>query len=116
MTNYGLILIFGIIAVGVSIVMCFLPFITAKFRPSDAKNSVYECGITPIGDSKQPFDVKFFIIAILFIIFDLEIILLLPFAISITGYSLTAFTSVMVFIAILGIGLLYEYRNKVLDW
>lgn len=116
MTNYGTILIFLLIGVGFSLFMMSIPFLIAKYNPYRDKLSPYECGIMPIGNTKHPFDVQFYLIGILFIIFDLEIVLLFPFAVGLSSYSLIAFTSVMLFCLILTIGLIYEWRRGALDW
>ncbi len=116
MIDYFKILTFALIAIGFCGFLAFIPALIAKYRPSRAKSSEYECGISPLGNVKKPFDVQFYLVAILFIIFDLEIVLLFPWAIHLKSYSVTGFYSALMLVFILTIGLIYEYKNKALDW
>lgn len=116
MIDYSKILIFSIVAIAVCFAMAMIPVLIGKYRPSIEKSLEYECGINPIGDVKQPFDVQFYLVAILFIIFDLEIVLLFPWAINLKNLSVIGFYSVVTFMFILTCGLIYEYRSKAIDW
>lgn len=116
MENYGMIFLFLLVGLSLSFFLVSIPFIIAKYRPYKAKLSPYECGIDPSGDARMPFNVKFIVVAILFVIFDVEVVLLFPFAVHIKNVPLIGFISVMMFFATLGIGLIYEFKSKALDW
>ncbi len=116
MENYVTILIFIVIGIGFSLFLMSVPFLIAKYNPYRDKLSPYECGVIPINNAKRPFDVQFYLVGILFIIFDLEIVLLFPFAIGLKSYGIIAFSSVMLFCTILALGLAYEWRRGALDW
>lgn len=114
--NYLPIFIFFCLAVGLSCVIVILPKIFAKHKPSKDKLSAYECGFEPFGDARGQFDVRFYLVAILFIIFDLEITFLIPWSISLGKIGLFGFWSMMAFLAVLTIGLWYEWKKGALDW
>ncbi|MDX2050399.1 MAG: NADH-quinone oxidoreductase subunit A [Rickettsiaceae bacterium] len=106
-------LIFAILLAGLIV---FLPKFLVKSKPSKAKLSPYECGFDPFGDAREKFEVRFYLVAILFIIFDLEIMFLIPWAISLTKIGLLGFWSMMIFLTILFFGLWYEYKKGALEW
>ena len=85
-------------------------------RPDPEKLSAYECGFEPFNDSRMEFDVRFYLVAILFIIFDLEIAFLFPWAISLGQIGLYGFWSMMLFLFILTVGFIYEWKKGALDW
>ncbi|MDX1917312.1 MAG: NADH-quinone oxidoreductase subunit A [Rickettsiaceae bacterium] len=114
--NYLPILIFFIIALIMSITIIGLPRLLAKFKPSSGKLAPYECGFDPFGDARDKFDIRFYLVAILFIIFDLEIMFLIPWAISLSKIGLYGFWSMMFFLGVLTIGLWYEYKKGALEW
>jgi NADH-quinone oxidoreductase subunit A len=116
LTTYLPILIFFAIAAGLSLVMVVIPFILGKQKPDKEKLSPYECGFEPFGDARGKFDVRFYLVAILFIIFDLEITFLFPWAISLGKIGLFGFWSMVVFLAVLTIGFLYEWKKGALEW
>jgi NADH-quinone oxidoreductase subunit A len=91
-------------------------FLAAPNNPDPEKLSAYECGFEPFEDSRIEFDVRFYLVAILFIIFDLEIAFLFPWAISLGNIGLLGFSSMMIFLFILTIGFIYEWRKGALDW
>lgn len=109
-----------VIFMGVSIVICLalviLPHLLASKKPSRDKLSSYECGFDPFGDARAKFDVRFYLVAILFIIFDLEITFLVPWAISLGKIGLLGFWSMMVFLLVLIIGFAYEWKKGALEW
>ena len=107
------ILIYFIIAVILSIIMSAASFILAIRRPETEKVSAYECGFDPFTDTRQQFEVRFFLVGILFIIFDLEISLLFPWAMVI---NLENYWMIMSFLLILTIGLVYEWKKGGLEW
>tara|TARA_B100000900_G_scaffold370757_1_gene349504 strand:+ start:1233 stop:1592 length:360 start_codon:yes stop_codon:yes gene_type:complete len=116
MTEYIPILVFLVLAFAISIGTLFFSLIVGKKNSYHAKNSTYECGFDPFEDSRSRFEVKFYLVAILFIIFDLEIIFLFPWAIAFHEIGLFGFLSMMFFLLILTIGFVYEWMKGALDW
>ena len=114
--DYLPIIIFLIIALGLSLAFVFLNFIFSPNKPDPEKLSAYECGFEPFNDSRMEFDVRFYLVAILFIIFDLEIAFLFPWAISLGKIGFFGFVSMMIFLFILTIGFIYEWKKGALDW
>jgi NADH-quinone oxidoreductase subunit A len=114
--DYLPILIFLAIAVGLSIIIVGIPFIVALRRPDDEKLSAYECGFEAFDDARGQFDVRFYLVAILFIIFDLEIAFLFPWAVSLGSIGIFGFWSMMVFLGLLTIGFIYEWKKGGLEW
>jgi NADH-quinone oxidoreductase subunit A len=110
------IIIFLGIAIGLSVVMVALPFIVALKRPDAEKLSAYECGFEAFGDARGQFDVRFYLVAILFIIFDLEIAFLFPWAVVLKEVGLLGFWSMMVFLGLLTVGFIYEWKKGGLEW
>lgn len=115
-TSYFPVLIFLVIAVGLSAVMIGAPFLLARLKPDAEKLSPYECGFEPFDDARGQFDVRFYLVAILFIIFDLEVAFLFPWAVSLGKIGLVGFWSMMSFLGILTIGFIYEWNKGALDW
>jgi len=101
---------------GLSFIMIVLPFIVSLYRPDTEKNSQYECGFEAFSDARNKFDVRFYLVAILFIIFDLEIAFLFPWAISLGEIGVFGFWSMMVFLGVLTIGFIYEWKKGGLEW
>ena len=116
LTDYFSIILFLIIAVILSIGFIFVNFLFSPKKPDPEKLSAYECGFEPFNDSRMEFDVRFYLVAILFIIFDLEIAFLFPWAVSLGKIGLIGFWSMMFFLFILTIGFIYEWKKGVLDW
>jgi NADH-quinone oxidoreductase subunit A len=114
--DYLPILIFLIISVGLAFIMVILPFFVAKRKSYKEKISTYECGFENFGDARAPFDVRFYLIAILFIIFDLEIAFLFPWSIVLSSLPEIGFWSMMFFLAVLTVGFAYEWRKGALEW
>lgn len=114
--SYFPILVFLVVACGLSFVMLVLPMLLAKQRPDKEKLSPYECGFEPFGDARGQFDVRFYLVAILFIIFDLEVAFLFPWAVTLSETQFFGFWSMMVFLIILTIGFAYEWKKGALDW
>ena len=114
--DYLSIIIFLFIAIGLSISFIVLNFIFSPKNPDPEKLSAYECGFEPFDDSRMEFDVRFYLVAILFIIFDLEIAFLFPWAISLGNIGLLGFCSMMIFLFILTVGFVYEWKKGALDW
>lgn len=116
LNEYLPILIFLGIAVGLSGVIVLASLIVARQHPDAEKNSAYECGFEPFEDARHKFDVRFYLVAILFIIFDLEVAFLFPWAVSLSTIGVFGFWSMMVFLSILTIGFIYEWKKGALDW
>ena len=104
------------IAVGISIAMIAGSFLLGKQNPDPEKNSAYECGFEAFTDARGKFDVRFYLVCLLFIIFDLEIAFLFPWAISLGEIGMYGFWSMMVFLGVLTVGFIYEWKKGALDW
>ena len=114
--QYLPILFFLIVALGLSIAISVIPFILSKRKPDIEKNSQYECGFDGEGPVRGDFNVQFYLVAILFIIFDLEIAFLFPWAVVLKEIGVFGFASMMIFLTFLTIGFIYEWRRGALDW
>ena len=114
--DYLSIILFLIIALGLSVAFIVINFILSPKKPDPEKLSAYECGFEPFDDSRMEFDVRFYLVAILFIIFDLEIAFLFPWAISLGKIGIVGFWSMMFFLLVLTIGFVYEWKRGALDW
>ena len=116
LTEYFPIVIFLGIAMGLAVVMVLASYIVAKQKPYAEKDSAYECGFEPFGDARSKFDVRFYLVSILFIIFDLEIAFLFPWAVSLGKIGVYGFWSMVTFLGVLTVGFIYEWRKGALDW
>ncbi|MBT5414444.1 MAG: NADH-quinone oxidoreductase subunit A [Rhodospirillaceae bacterium] len=114
--EYLPILIFLGLAVGLSGVIVLASYIVARQKPDSEKVSAYECGFDAFEDSRGRFDVRFYLVAILFIIFDLEVAFLFPWAITLGHIGMFGFWSMVVFLGILTVGFVYEWRKGALEW
>ena len=114
--EYLAILIFLGVAIGISAAAVGMSYFIAQQRPDAAKESAYECGFDALGDARGKFDVRFYLVAILFIIFDLEGAFLFPWAVSLSAVGAFGFWSMMVFLAVLTVGFIYEWRKGALEW
>ena len=114
--DYFPIMLFLFLALGLSIGFIVLNFVFSPKNPDPEKLSAYECGFEPFNDSRMEFDVRFYLVAILFIIFDLEIAFLFPWAISLGTIGLYGYISMLIFLFILTIGFIYEWKKGALDW
>ena len=114
--DYLSIILFLIIALGLSVAFIVINFILSPKKPDPEKLSAYECGFEPFNDSRMEFDVRFYLVAILFIIFDLEIAFLFPWAVSLGKIGFFGFISMMIFLVILTVGFIYEWKKGALDW
>jgi NADH-quinone oxidoreductase subunit A len=110
-----LVVFIGIAAV-IGLVLLIAPFIVAFQQPDPEKLSAYECGFNAFDDARMKFDVRFYLVAILFIIFDLEVAFLFPWAVAFGKLGLVGFWSMMVFLAVLTIGFIYEWKKGALEW
>ncbi|MDC0525136.1 NADH-quinone oxidoreductase subunit A [Pelagibacteraceae bacterium] len=116
LTEYLSIIIFLFISLILSIGFVIANFLASPSNPYPEKLSAYECGFEPFDDSRMEFDVRFYLVAILFIIFDLEIAFLFPWAISLGEIGALGFWSMMFFIGVLTIGFIYEWKKGALEW
>ena len=114
--DYLSIIIFLFISLGLSVGFIVLNFLFSPKNPDSEKLSAYECGFEAFSDSRMEFDVRFYLVAILFIIFDLEIAFLFPWAISLGNLGSLGFWSMMIFLLVLTIGFIYEWKIGALDW
>lgn len=114
--NYLPILVFIVIGLGFGVFNMVLGFVLAPHRPDSEKLSPYECGFEAFEDSRTKFDVRYYLIAILFIIFDLEIAFLFPWAVVLTDIGIFGFTAMVLFLGILVIGFIYEWMKGALQW
>lgn len=114
--EYFHIFVFFGVAVALSLIIIALPKLLAKNIPEKAKLSGYECGFDPFSDARGKFDVRFYLVAILFIIFDLEITFLIPWSISLKKIGAAGFYSMMFFLIMLIVGFVYEWRKGALEW
>jgi NADH-quinone oxidoreductase subunit A len=114
--EYLPILIFLGIAVGMSVIMIAASWLVGNQKPDPEKNSAYECGFEAFGDARSKFEIRFYLVAILFIIFDLEVAFLFPWAVTLGKIGLFGFWSMMVFLGVLTIGFIYEWRKGALEW
>lgn len=116
LSDYFSILVFMGLCFGLSVFLVLLSFLRGPRRPDAEKLSPYECGFEAFSDARLKFDVRFYLIAILFIIFDLEVAFLFPWAISLQDIGLYGFFSMLVFLIILTVGFIYEWRKGALEW
>ena len=114
--EYLPILIFLLVAGVMSGAMLLASYIVARQNPDPEKTSAYECGFEAFEDARSKFDVRFYLVAILFIIFDLEVAFLFPWAITLGDIGMYGFWSMMVFLGILTVGFIYEWNKGALDW
>ena len=114
--EYLPILLFIGIAGALSLVLIAVPFIIAPSNPDAEKLSAYECGFNAFGDARMKFDVRFYLVSLLFIIFDLEVAFLFPWAITLTKIGAFGFWSMMVFLGVLTVGFIYEWNKGALEW
>ncbi len=110
------VILFILVGVAVGVAPQVIGFIFGPNRPDAQKNSPYECGFEAFEDARMKFDVRYYLVAILFILFDLEIAFLFPWAVSLDAIGLFGFVSMMIFLAILVVGFIYEWMKGALDW
>ena len=116
LSNYFSIILFLFISLILSFGFILANFLAAPSNPDPEKLSAYECGFEAFDDSRMEFDVRFYLVAILFIIFDLEIAFLFPWAISLGNIGALGFWSMMIFLSVLTIGFIYEWKKGALEW
>ncbi|VFM94892.1 MAG: NADH dehydrogenase subunit A [Candidatus Kentron sp. G] len=116
LNGYLPVLIFILVGFGLGVVLITLNGVLAPHRPDEEKLSRYECGFEAFGDSRMKFDVRYYLVAILFIIFDLEIAFLFPWAVILKQIGMVGFWAMVVFLGILVIGFIYEWKKGALEW
>jgi NADH-quinone oxidoreductase subunit A len=114
--DYLPLVIFIAVAFGIAVVLLIVPFVIAYKKPDAEKLSAYECGFNAFDDARMKFDVRFYLVAILFIIFDLEVSFLFPWAVAFDSLGPFGFWSMMVFLGVLTVGFIYEWRKGALEW
>lgn len=114
--DYAPLVPYLVLVVGMIAVLMVAPLLLGKVTRSRVKGSPYECGVAPIGSARQRFSVHFYLVAVLFILFDIEAVFLFPWAVSVQALGPIGFSGAVVFVAVLGIGLAYAWRKGVLDW
>ena len=116
LSEYLPILIFIFIGFGMAVGMTVIPFVIGESKPDDEKLSAYECGFEAFDDARGRFDVRFYLVAILFIIFDLEVAFLFPWAVSLGKIGMFGFWSMIIFLFFLTVGFIYEWKKGALEW
>ena len=116
LSSYLPVIIFLGLCLVIGLALMFAPFVLAYKNPDPAKLSAYECGFDAFDDARMKFDVRYYLVAILFIIFDLEVAFLFPWLFPIFDGSVAAFWSMMVFLAVLTAGFAYEWRKGAMEW
>jgi NADH-quinone oxidoreductase subunit A len=118
--QYLPVLLFILVGIGVGVAPQVIGWSAAKFlgfqKPDAAKNAPYECGFEAFEDARMKFDVRYYLVAILFILFDLEIAFLFPWAVALKEIGAVGFWAMMIFLAILVVGFVYEWKKGALDW
>ncbi|MEN9539416.1 MAG: hypothetical protein RLZZ126_1651 [Pseudomonadota bacterium] len=116
LSEYLPVLLFILVGIGVGVAPQVIGYVLGPNKPNSAKASPYECGFEAFEDARMKFDVRYYLVAILFILFDLEIAFLFPWAVALKDIGPVGFWSVMVFLAILVVGFAYEWKKGALDW
>ena len=116
LTNYFPIIVFMVIAGVIAVAMLGGSLLAGQQKPYAEKISAYECGFEAFDDARRRFDVRFYLVAILFIIFDLEVAFLFPWAVSLSEIGVFGFLSMLGFLGVLTIGFIYEWNKGALDW
>ena len=114
--NYLPILIFAVVTLALGSVLLAIGFLLAPYKPNAKKDSPYECGFEAFEDSHMKFDVRYYLVAILFIIFDLEIAFLFPWALALDQIGAAGFIAMAVFLVLLTVGFIYEWKKGALEW
>ena len=116
LSDYLPLIIFIVVATVIAGALLLAPFVVAFKAPDPEKLSAYECGFNAFADARMKFDIRFYLVSLLFIIFDLEVAFLFPWAVAFGKLGATGFWSMMVFLAVLTIGFAYEWKKGALEW
>jgi len=114
--QYLPVLLFILVGIAIGVVPLVLGYVLGPNRPDPAKNSAYECGFEAFEDARMKFDVRYYLVAILFILFDLEVAFLFPWAVVMREVGWVGFIAAVVFLTILVVGFVYEWKKGALDW
>ena len=114
--DYLPLVVFIAVAIGIGLALLVIPFLIAPSKPDPEKLSAYECGFNAFDDARMKFDVRFYLVSILFIIFDLEVAFLFPWAVSLKQIGVFGFLSMLGFLGVLTVGFIYEWSKGALDW
>jgi len=114
--NYLPVLVFMVVGIAIGGIMIVLGFVLSPYRPDSEKLSPYECGFEAFEDARAKFDVRYYLVAILFIIFDLEIAFLFPWAVVLSDIGMFGYVAMTIFLGILVIGFIYEWKKGALEW
>src|SRR5499425_1597344 len=114
--DYLPLVIFFAVALAIGLALLIAPFLVAYKQPDPEKLSAYECGFNAFSDARMKFDVRYYLVTLLFIIFDLEVAFLFPWAITLGKTGIYAFWSMMVFLGVLTVGFIYEWKKGALEW
>ncbi len=104
------------VSIANAVALVVLTHLTSPYRPTPVKSMPYESGMTPLGDTRERFSVKFYMVAILFIVFDIETVFLIPWAVAMRPLGWSAFVAAMIFIVVLTVGMIYEWKKGALEW
>ena len=116
LADYLPLVVFIGVALVIGLALLVAPFVVAYAKPDPEKLSAYECGFNAFDDARMKFDVRFYLVSILFIIFDLEVAFLFPWAVAFKEVGVFGFWSMMVFLGVLTVGFIYEWRKGALEW
>lgn len=116
LSEYFPVLLFILVGIGVGIVPQLFGRLLGPHRPDQHKLSAYECGFEAFGDARMKFDIRYYLIAIMFIVFDLEVIFLVPWGVALRELGSPGFWAVMVFLSLLTVGLAYEWKKGAMEW
>ena len=116
LVDYLPLVVFIGLSLVIGIALLLIPFLVAYSKPDAEKLSAYECGFNAFDDARMKFDVRFYLVSILFIIFDLEVAFLFPWAVAFKSVGLVGFWSMMLFLGVLTIGFVYEWKKGALEW
>ncbi|MFC0250974.1 NADH-quinone oxidoreductase subunit A [Massilia consociata] len=116
LSEYLPVLLFILVGIGVGVMPQVLGRVLAPHRPDAQKLSPYECGFEAFGDARMKFDIRYYLVAILFIVFDLEVVFLVPWAVALKELDSTGFWAVMIFLVLLTVGFIYEWKKGAMEW
>ena len=116
MPSYAPLLILGIVAFGFAALVLFLSQVIGRPRPNPAKDSTYECGVPPVGNARERFPIKFYLVCMIFILLDVDAAFLYPWALIYRSLGLFGLVEMVVFVALLGGGFVYAWKSGALDW
>ncbi len=116
MPSYAPILILGIVALGFATLVLFLSQVIGRPRPNPAKESTYECGVPPVGNARERFPIKFYLVCMIFILLDVDAAFLYPWALIYRSLGVFGLVEMVVFVALLGGGFVYAWKSGALDW